>query len=62
MDDETKKVYACRDVVFNEIDFGKSDHGTVLELKPSINGSRRTVSLRSLCPRIKTKCLKRGTG
>ena len=26
MDDETKKVYMCRDVVFNETDFGALDH------------------------------------
>ena len=37
MDDETKKVYVCRDVVFNETDFGDSDHGAVLELEPSVD-------------------------
>ena len=33
---ETKKVYVCRDVAFNETDFGESDHGTVLALDPSV--------------------------
>ena len=36
MDDETKKVYICRDVVFNETDFGKSDHGVTLDLEPDV--------------------------
>ena len=36
--DGEKMVYVCRDidVVFNETDFGESDHGTVLELDPSV--------------------------
>ena len=35
MDDETKKVHVCRDVVFIETDFEETHHGTVLELETS---------------------------
>ena len=35
MDNETKKVHICRDVVFNETDFGETDHRTVSELETS---------------------------
>ena len=35
MDDETKKVHICRDVVFNETDFGETNHRTVLEPETS---------------------------
>jgi len=36
MDEETKKVYVCRDVVFNETDFGKADHAVPLDLEPDV--------------------------
>ena len=49
MDHETK-VYVCRDVVFNETDFGESDHGTVLELEPSVDEHHENQP-EALCPK-----------
>lgn len=36
MDDETKKVYMCRDVAFNETDFGEQDRETALDIEPGV--------------------------
>ena len=55
MDDETRKVHVCRDIVFNETDFGETDHGTVLELETSDDEQLLTCNWKSLCLRIKWK-------
>ena len=44
MNDEMNKVYVCRDIVFNETEFGESDYGTVLELDRVLLSSCQTVN------------------